>query len=238
MNGLIYLKTCFSTNDQVLSFLASRSLGSCAVYTFNQTKGRGQYGKVWQSSADENIAFSMAIPVKNIQLSPNLFNYYTAIILRNFIAKITLLDVLVKWPNDFILQNKKIGGMLIEKKTANQEEYYIIGFGLNVLQVDFGNISNASSLHNCTLRNYDLEHTALILHKHLLDHLFIPKTNAEILKTYNQHLFKIEKISVFEKDNIRQNGIIKNADENGFLWIDLENDGLQKFYHQEIKLLY
>ena len=37
---------------------------------------------------------------------------------------------------------------------------------------------------------------------------------------------------------MRQNGIIRNADENGFLWVDLEKDGLKKFYHKEIELLY
>ena len=45
-------------------------------------------------------------------------------------------------------------------------------------------------------------------------------------------------VSVFEIGKIRQNGIIKNVDEQGYLWIDLENEGLKRFYHKEIKLLY
>ncbi len=46
------------------------------------------------------------------------------------------------------------------------------------------------------------------------------------------------KVSVFEKNEVRQNGIIQNVDENGYIWIDLENEGLQKFFHKEIELLY
>jgi BirA family biotin operon repressor/biotin-[acetyl-CoA-carboxylase] ligase len=37
---------------------------------------------------------------------------------------------------------------------------------------------------------------------------------------------------------MRQNGIIKSADRDGFLWIDLENEGLKKFFHKDIEMLY
>ena len=60
----------------------------------------------------------------------------------------------------------------------------------------------------------------------------------KILTEYNHELFRKDEISVFQKNDLRQNGIIKNADKNGFLWIDLENEGLQKFFHKEIELLY
>ena len=60
----------------------------------------------------------------------------------------------------------------------------------------------------------------------------------EILDNYNAHLFRKNTISVFQKNNARQNGIIRNADNQGFLWIDLEIDGLQKFFHKEIEMLY
>jgi len=45
-------------------------------------------------------------------------------------------------------------------------------------------------------------------------------------------------VSVFEIDQIRQNGIIKEVDDAGFLVVDLEKDGLKKFFHKEIELLY
>jgi BirA family transcriptional regulator, biotin operon repressor / biotin---[acetyl-CoA-carboxylase] ligase len=60
----------------------------------------------------------------------------------------------------------------------------------------------------------------------------------EILNLFNKNLFRKDEISVFEKDGKRQNGIIRKADEKGELWIELEDDGLQSFYHKEIRLLY
>ena len=59
-----------------------------------------------------------------------------------------------------------------------------------------------------------------------------------ILEQYNQHLFKKGSVALFSKNNQRQNGIIQYADENGFLWIELEKEGLQKFFHKEIEMLY
>ena len=43
---------------------------------------------------------------------------------------------------------------------------------------------------------------------------------------------------MFQIKEVRQNGIIKQVDEMGFLWVDLEKDGLKKFYHKEIEVLY
>ena len=59
-----------------------------------------------------------------------------------------------------------------------------------------------------------------------------------ILELYQLNLYRKNEVSVFEKNEVRQNGIIQKVDENGYIWIDLENEGLQKFFHKEIELLY
>ncbi|MGZ5192906.1 MAG: biotin--[acetyl-CoA-carboxylase] ligase, partial [Kaistella sp.] len=65
-----------------------------------------------------------------------------------------------------------------------------------------------------------------------------PFSTEELFGRINQNLFRKDKVSVFERKGLRQNGIIKKVDEAGFLWVDLENQGLQKFYNKEIELLY
>ena len=118
MNSLIYLPQCSSTQDEIIDFINSNHLEEdfIAVYTFNQTNGRGQYGNIWENYPNENLAYSFAIKTKNIFCSDILFNYYTAIVVRDFIANLTKTEVKIKWPNDLILKNKKICGMLFEKK--------------------------------------------------------------------------------------------------------------------------
>lgn len=238
MSQLFYLKECSSTNDEISKFLLYENSDFVALHTFNQTRGRGQYGNTWSSAAEKNLAYTLAVKAENFQLSGFMFNYYTAIVIRDFLANLTANSTKIKWPNDIILKNKKIVGILIEKKKINQNNYFIIGAGFNVLQEKFDEISNAGSILTQTGKYFDLNEFTLALHNDLNENLNKIPSEDEIMHDFNSRLFRKDEISVFELNEKRQNGIIKNADRNGNLWIDLEEDGLRSFYHKEIKLLY
>lgn len=236
MSHIINLEECFSTNDEILSLLSDDE--STAVFTFNQTKGRGQYGNEWRVIPNQNLAYSIAIKTAKINISDTSLNYYTAIIVRDFLANLTNAKAKIKWPNDVILNGKKVCGILLEKKKVNHQEFYILGIGINILQEDFSHIPKAGSVLTTTGLSFDLKEFVNQFHQSVVSRLENIPSEEEILDYYNQNLFRKEEISVFEKNDVRQNGIIKNADKNGFLWIDLENEGLQKFFHKEIALLY
>jgi len=238
MPHLFYLKECSSTNDEITKFLLYENSDFIGLHTFNQKKGRGQYGNTWSFNAEKNLAYTLAAKIENFTCSDFMFNYYTAILVRDFLAKLTDNDVKIKWPNDIILKNKKIVGILIEKKKINENNYFIIGIGINILQEKFEEVSNAGSLLTQTGIDFSLHQTAVDLQDYMVEQLRHIPSQEEIMSRFNQHLFRKDKVSVFELDKKRQNGIIKQADENGELWIELENDGLQSFYHKEIKLLY
>ncbi len=238
MKHPFYLGHSSSTNDEILNFLDDGSEDFPALYTFNQTKGRGQYGKSWESSENLNLAFSIALKDKFIRIPLSLFNYYTASVVRNFIANLTCSEVFIKWPNDIIIKNKKIAGMLIERKKINAESYVIIGIGINVLQNNFKDLPSAGSLLTQTAKKFELHLLAEQLYYHLSKELLQNNNEKDILQKFNNHLFRRNEISVFEENSLRQNGIIKHADADGFLWVQMENDGLRKFYHKEVQLLY
>ena len=236
MSQIFHFENCFSTNDEILSLLNEDE--STAVFTFNQTKGRGQYGNIWKVIPNQNLAYSIAIKTSNIRISDTFLNYYTAIIVRDFLANLTNATAKIKWPNDIILNGKKLCGILIEKKKINSQDYVIIGIGINVLQSDFSNLPKAGSVLSVTGLSFDLIEFAEKFHQNITSKIKSIDSENEILTAYNNDLFKKDEICVFQKNDVRQNGIIKNADKNGFLWIDLENEGLQKFFHKEIELLY
>jgi BirA family biotin operon repressor/biotin-[acetyl-CoA-carboxylase] ligase len=236
MNSLIYFNNCASTQDELIDFLNQHYLSEdfLAVYTFNQTKGRGQYGNSWENLPEENLAYSFALKTKNINVSDTCFNFYTAILVRDFIANLTKTEVKIKWPNDLILKNKKICGMLFEKN----KNYFVVGIGINILQENFKNLPKAGSVLSQTGLSFELKAFTESLHQYLFEHLVQKEIPNNILELYHLHLYRKNEVSVFEKNEVRQNGIIKNVDENGYIWIDLENEGLQKFFHKEIELLY
>ena len=236
MNSLIYFNNCASTQDELIDFLNQHYLSEdfLAVYTFNQTKGRGQYGNSWENLPEENLAYSFALKNKNINVSDTCFNFYTAILVRDFIANLTKTEVKIKWPNDLILKNKKICGMLFEKK----KNYFVVGIGINILQENFKNLPKAGSVLSQTGLSFELKAFTESLHQYLFEHLVQKEIPNNILELYQLHLYRKNEVSVFEKNKVRQNGIIENVDETGHIWIDLENEGLQKFFHKEIELLY
>lgn len=238
MTPLIFLQECLSTNDEVIGYFTLNQKKETAVYTFNQKNGRGQYGNSWQTSVDQNLAFSFCIAKDHINASNNFFNYHTAAIFRTFFANLTQTEVKIKWPNDLIIKNKKVAGILIESKKIENTEVFILGIGVNVLQTNYENLPKAGSILTQTGLNYDLHHLAERMFVYLNNTIKNKKSEEKILGNFNQHLFRKDEISVFDIKGLRQNGIIKNVDEDGFLWVDLENDGLQKFYHKEIELLY
>lgn len=238
MTPLIYLKECVSTNDEITGYFTLNQNEITAVYTFNQTKGRGQYGNSWETNANQNLAFSICVIKDQINSQNNLFNYHTAVILRNFFANMTKGEVKLKWPNDLIIKNKKIAGVLIEVKKVDHQEIFIIGIGVNVLQNDFKNLQKAGSILTQTGLSLDLHFLAESLFDYLKMNIKDQIKLENSVEEFNQHLFRKDEISVFEIKGIRQNGIIKKAGAAGFIWIELENDGLQKFYHKEIELLY
>lgn len=237
MDGLFYLKQCSSTNDELASFLLYPESNFIAVHTFDQTGGRGQYGNSWNVTANKNLAYSLAIQCSSVKVSDFLFNYYTAVLVRDFLAKLTDAEVKIKWPNDIIIQNKKVCGILIEKKKFNQQQYFVLGIGINVLQEDFNEISNAGSLSTQTSQLFELDGFTKKIHEFMVQNLKSIPFEDDIIETFNENLFRKDQISVFEKDGIRQNGIIRFADKNGEIHIEFE-EGMQKFYHKEIKLLY
>ena len=236
MNSLIYFNNCASTQDELIDFLNQHYLSEdfLAVYTFNQTKGRGQYGNSWENLPEKNLAYSFALKTKNINVSDTCFNFYTAILVRDFIANLTKTEVKIKWPNDLILKNKKICGMLFEKN----KNYFVVGIGINILQENFKNLPKAGSVLSQTGLSFELKAFTESLHQYLFEHLVQKEIPNNILELYQLHLYRKNEVSVFEKNEVRQNGIIKNVDENGYIWIDLENEGLKKFFHKEIELLY
>lgn len=238
MSHLVYLSKCNSTQEAIEDLVEQNNPKIIGAYTFDQTNGKGQYGNQWKIKAGENLAFSFAIPESQISLSPIFINYCTAVSLRQFVYNLTQNEVQIKWPNDLIIHRKKISGILIEKKNIHKNPYFVIGIGLNVLQKDFSEFPKAGSLLSQTNQQFDLHQIAENLFSVLQDKFLEKPSEDDLLNEFNEYLFQKNQVATFKKNGISQNGILKFADKEGYLLIDLEHDGEKKFFHKEIEMLY
>ena len=101
-----------------------------------QTNGRGRMTRVWHSTAGENILMSILIKEFNNQSDLNLLSLVTGVAVHKFLSKY-LNNLYIKWPNDVLVDNKKICGILLEGKMNNNSKMVVIGIGININQTNF-----------------------------------------------------------------------------------------------------
>ena len=107
------------------------------VVANQQLKGRGQGQNIWLSKDGENLLFSILLKPK-CDLN---YQYHLNQLIANSICqtlKLYGLDSQIKWPNDILVKNKKIAGILIENKIKGKIlDSSIVGIGLNIEQSEF-----------------------------------------------------------------------------------------------------
>jgi BirA family biotin operon repressor/biotin-[acetyl-CoA-carboxylase] ligase len=241
--NIIKLDAIESTNDYLKSAVFNNTQ---VAYTYNQFKGKGQRGNKWMSEPGKNLAFSIKIYPKNIDIKDQFkINVIFSLLILNTLKSLQIPDIKIKFPNDIMSGNKKICGILIELKVKGSEiDNIIIGFGLNVNQENFGELTNASSLKLISNLNYDLDGISNLFIQNLTRHNYLNKLfNLNLgfdktLEHYNQNLYGLNSNSIFQKNKSRFTGKIKSITSSGGINI-LKKDGrVQTYNFDEIKMMY
>lgn len=241
--NLVKLNAIPSTNDYLkkLAQLGSVKNFTCVVAE-NQTKGRGQMGAEWTVEEGKNLTFSIYIEDVILDISEiYLLNVAIAVSLYNVLKSQKIAKLSVKWPNDIMAENKKIGGILIENTLKGDGSITsIVGVGLNVNQKQFGNMPTASSMSVVAARVFDKEMLLEEIVREIEKTVVSMNNNAMMLwSTYKSHLFKKDVPMAFEIANgSRFMGIIKDVSPQGLLVVESEDNGLQYYNIKEIKMLY
>jgi BirA family biotin operon repressor/biotin-[acetyl-CoA-carboxylase] ligase len=121
-----------STQNRLLQFLPKTAEGAVLVLAEVQTKGVGRQRRPWFSPSG-GLWFSLALPLKSMtleQVAP--FSIVAALRIAESLKEINNLDCSLKWPNDIIVDNKKLAGILLTTITKYRNPWVIIGVGINV----------------------------------------------------------------------------------------------------------
>lgn len=135
--NLLFYKELPSTQDFAHELIRQNICNGTVIFTANQTKGRGTNDRSWYSSANKNLTFSIVLyPHINMQHFQD-FTIQIAEILIQTIHRLYQINLQIKYPNDIMLNNKKIGGILVETKTLGDiVETLVIGIGLNINETE------------------------------------------------------------------------------------------------------
>ena len=122
-----------STNKTAIRMIKSSKNGFGLIVSESQSKGKGQYGRKWISFKG-NIFLSFFYKLENINLSITSLTKINCLLVRNVISKYYKKKITFKSPNDLLIKNKKICGILQEKIKKFNKHYLIVGIGFNLIK--------------------------------------------------------------------------------------------------------
>lgn len=233
---IISYKKVDSTNT-VAYELAEKGVGEGAsIFADEQTKGRGRRGRHWYSPAKDGIYLSCILRPK---IAPNEISKITllaAVAVAKSIRSLTGLIAMIKWPNDILVNNKKVCGILTEMKAEQDRvDFIILGIGINVNTQNRHLPKGASSLKD-ELRHTKIEGgiSRVELAKNILENL---EEHYSVLKKegFKPIIEEWKSLSAMLGSRIKvilQNrsfeGQAHNIDENGSLVVRLDSGILER----------
>ncbi|MBN2617011.1 MAG: biotin--[acetyl-CoA-carboxylase] ligase [Spirochaetales bacterium] len=227
-----YNENTVSTMLDAKELMNDQNIDGSLVLTDYQSGGMGRiYGRRWLSKPGENLMFTLVLSMDYLGHGYSTVPLKTGLALCKTVKELTKLDAKVKWPNDIVVDGKKLSGVLCQSKGQS----ILIGVGININQLDFDNEikDKATSFSLLTNNGYNLE---MVLSE------FLSKFNQVLkdenwLSDLNSHLYKLGETVSFAKGNANSGEIItgklEGLDGSGRVVILKENGEVENFLSGE-----
>ena len=242
----LHLPETGSTNDFALEWAKLGPAEGAMVLADYQSNGKGQRTNVWFSDAGKNLTFSILLYPRFLEPgSVFLLNKLVSVAIVQVLKKyLPSAEVKIKWPNDILVNRKKICGILIENILDGAKVVQaVVGIGLNVNQEEFppGLIFPATSMKNISGSEHDLMEILEGLSKEIeVLYLQLKSGNTSRLDfEYTGNLISYqEKVNVVIGDETEsQEAIFTGVDSHGRVALEI-NRKLHYFQPKEIRFLF
>ena len=237
--NIIHLESVDSTNDY-LKKIGNNVQEGTVVISEEQTKGKGRLGRNWQSKSKEGIWMSIILKP---QIIPYKAPFITLIAGAAIVKALNDLQVpaKIKWPNDIIINNKKVSGILTELSAEIERiNYVVVGIGMNVKNLYFDKEleEKATSLYK---EDYYLSRVELVsqiiyefekLYKDYIEN----NNKEEILRICKEYSAILNKDVYIIKDDKKE--LVKCIDisNDGNLVVRDNNDTIQEILSGEVSI--
>ncbi|BDC98076.1 biotin--[acetyl-CoA-carboxylase] ligase [Persicobacter psychrovividus] len=207
----------------------------------DQTAGRGQRGNHWESEPGKNLTFSAAVQLPFVHLSEQFYiSMVVALSIYEVLEQYIPSDLLkLKWPNDILVGEQKICGILIENVIrAGKIDWCVIGVGLNVNQMSF-QLDRAISLGMCCGQLFDKREILQLIVQSMSErfHNLAEGHQEKIKEAYLNALYGYQQVHDFEEaDGTRIKGRIIGVEDQGPLLVESAL-GQKSYQFKEIKFV-
>jgi BirA family transcriptional regulator, biotin operon repressor / biotin---[acetyl-CoA-carboxylase] ligase len=234
-----------STQDYAMTLPKSESLHGTIVIAKKQDMGKGRIGRTWISPEGGlwmSIIFRPNFSVDNIIF----IQFIGALAVANAIREITKIDCKLKWPNDVLINEKKVCGILVDVNLENENNKIVMGIGLNA-NIDsslINNFLNDGNIKATTLKEEcgnDIDLLFLIksiLEKleHYYNALSRGKT-LEIIDSWKEKSDMFGKRAIVYDGNEKLIGHVIDIDQNGGLVMKLTDGSVKNIiYYSDVSI--
>ena len=236
--NLVFVPDCPSTNTLAPQISQQSPVNEgTLVITDHQTAGKGQRGNVWEAEPGKNLTFSLILKPKFLAINKQFFlNIVICLALRDYLKEKTSCAIYIKWPNDILVHEKKISGILIENQLQSSTILSTIaGIGLNVNQKHF-NTSTATSMTMVTSDIFELGAELSILLGFIESrYIQLRQGHSDVLMNlYLDALYRRNEKHIFSSHGNLFEGVIEDLDPSGRLRIRMR-DEVKSFGIKEIQ---
>ena len=172
-----------STNDWAIRIIKSTNYESGIVIAEKQKKGRGQYGKKWNSYKG-NLFISIFFPIDNIKLSLKQLTKVNCLIVKKSLSIFYKGKISIKNPNDLLINKKKISGILQETVSKSGRTFIIVGIGVNLIKSP--SFKNYPTTNFLDVSNIKINSNNIALKFKKIYEKFIPKFPKFNIKNMNR----------------------------------------------------
>lgn len=130
---IIFFDTLNSTNTSAMEFAEKGCPEGTVIIADSQISGKGRLGRKWLSPPGKNLYMSIILMPALSPRDAAVVTLMSAVACASSIKRLSAIPISIKWPNDIIVSNKKLGGILTEIKADMDRIFYaVIGIGINI----------------------------------------------------------------------------------------------------------
>lgn len=237
---IFFFEKVGSTNDLAYQYALKNNGEGVVFVAESQTKGRGRMGRKWFSPKGKGLWFSLILRPKIGISDVTLLPLLTAVSCADAINKTLSLNVKIKWPNDLLINNKKIGGVLLEMKAeVDRINFLIVGIGIDV-NIDHKDYPECLKDKATSLK---IESGATVSRPKLLasileslenNYLSFPNNKIDIVKAYSSLCSNLGKMIKVETQTGVVSGKAVKIEESGCLVLRDDHGRLLKMSSGDI----
>ena len=233
---VVYLDEASSTNDYLRELMTNEKVqeGTLVIADF-QREGKGQKGRIWQSEPGVNALFSILLrPGFMEKTGVQMLSSVIGLGIRAAVQQLLPdCEVRLKWPNDLLVDGKKVGGILIEN-LMGESITAVVGVGLNVGQTHFSGLDNAVSINQLALNQSSVSDVIASCCEFIEKYYLLTRQTQglqQIHRLYVSQLYKLDE----EVEIASEAWTIKGVSETGKLMVQRQ-DKYRELVHNEVPI--